>query len=196
MKHLFLKTVTLFFTILLINCSNNDPEDHLPPITQTGANTFGCLIDGELLIPRNGTGTIYGADRGMVLWASGNTQNYDYQEITVHDYKSDTRGRMDIHLINLHQNGEGSFSIKESNCYNQNNANSTINIRCRYNGIWYCSIENSGVLMITRYDYENHIISGTFSFTAQNSEDPTDIIEITKGRFDINWYTLESVIFP
>ena len=32
------------------------PLEQLPPATQTGANTFGCLVDGEVYIPK---GNIY-----------------------------------------------------------------------------------------------------------------------------------------
>ena len=52
-------TLILLFTIplLALKC-NKDPEppiepiDQLPPATQTGENTFGCLVDGEVWLPR------------------------------------------------------------------------------------------------------------------------------------------------
>ena len=48
--------ILIFLTILsLVGCSKDDttppePALLLPPETQTGANTFGCLINGKLLI--------------------------------------------------------------------------------------------------------------------------------------------------
>ena len=33
------------------NLSEN-PVDQLPPETQTGANTFGCLINGQIFLPK------------------------------------------------------------------------------------------------------------------------------------------------
>ena len=51
-------TLILLFTIplLALKCNNdpepNDPIDQLPPITQTGENTFGCLVDGEVWLPK------------------------------------------------------------------------------------------------------------------------------------------------
>ena len=49
MKNKFLLAVFLVF----IGCSSDsNPEDGLPKETQTGANTFGCLIDGKLYKPR------------------------------------------------------------------------------------------------------------------------------------------------
>ena len=29
-------------------------KNELPPITQTGANTFGCYVNGEIFLPRKG----------------------------------------------------------------------------------------------------------------------------------------------
>ena len=33
------------------------PEDQLPPATQTGANTFGCLLNGQPWTPGGSNGT-------------------------------------------------------------------------------------------------------------------------------------------
>lgn len=56
MKHLFFKTTLILFAITFFNCENNDPQDQLPPITQTGANTFGAVVDGRVFIPKDKTG--------------------------------------------------------------------------------------------------------------------------------------------
>ena len=196
MKTLLLTLAVLLTSLTACENTNNDFVPTLPPITQTGENTFGCYIDGKLLTPRNGTGTIYGPDPGMSFIGLGDSPNYIYNEIRVHDFKSATGGIMDIHLVNLHENGEGSFSVNESNCNKGLPANATINIRCRINNKWYCSIANTGELTILRYDYWNAIVSGTFSCSAVNRDDSTDIIEITQGRFDIHWPTTSNVTFP
>jgi hypothetical protein len=45
--------------IVLASCHKDDddqptdPVDQLPPATQTGAGTFGCLLDGEVFLPGN-----------------------------------------------------------------------------------------------------------------------------------------------
>ncbi len=190
--------LTALCCLLIISCSKNDDGPSLPPITQTGENTFGCFINGRLLVPRNGTGTTAGPDNGLKFIASGtgNPPNYDYNEINVQDFVSPNGGSIDIHIINLHENGEGNFEIMESNCERFFQANPTVNIRCRYfdgeNYDYYCSIEGTGYLNISRYDYENRIVSGTFNFRARNENKPTDIIEITEGRFDIKWDELNN----
>ena len=54
----------------------------------------------------------------------------------------------------------------------------------------FLSNSNSGRIVITRFDYPNKIISGIFSFNLYNSNNPSEIIQITDGRFDINLVTL------
>ena len=54
----------------------------------------------------------------------------------------------------------------------------------------YWSGNNSGTITITRFDYFNGIYSGIFSFTLYNNDNPTETINITDGRFDINVATL------
>ena len=207
MKHLFLKTALIFTILNLYSCSSNDSEEQgftptLPAITQTGANTFGCYIDGKLLTPRDGAPDLYGPNKGMRTFALGTGPNYTYNEIYIDDRKSENGGLLRIHLIELHQNGEGTYTINESNCQNGLDANVSININCRvYDATeqiykWYCSIENAGTLTISRYDYDNGIISGTFSCTMQNKDNSNEQIEITQGRFDINGYTLRDTDFP
>ena len=49
----------LLFSFLLLSCgdddnNNTDPIDQLPPLTNTGENTFGCLIDGRAFTPQGG----------------------------------------------------------------------------------------------------------------------------------------------
>ena len=42
-----------------------------------------------------------------------------------------------------------------------------------------------GTLTITRFDDQEHIISGTFEFTVQGNNG--ELIKITDGRFDLNY---------
>ena len=54
--------VALPLALLLGQCQKKEaaparPEDLLPPATQTGANTFGCLLNGQPWTPRGSNGT-------------------------------------------------------------------------------------------------------------------------------------------
>ncbi len=44
----------ILLSLLLVSCGDDDNQksiDHLPPLTNTGAQTFGCLIDGRAFTP-------------------------------------------------------------------------------------------------------------------------------------------------
>ncbi len=203
-----MKTKIIILGIIIsifISCNNDENEKQiftpiLPEITQTGENIFGCYINGKLLTPRDGSGGIYGINKGIVYSVS--PDDLSYNEIYIDDWKSEKGGLLRFHITDLHQNGEGTYTINRSNCQNGLDATPNINIHCRvYDETeqifkWYCSIENAGTLIITRYDLNNHIVSGTFNCTVQNQNNHNKQIEITDGRFDIKWDTLDQTIFP
>ena len=60
---------------------------------------------------------------------------------------------------------------------------------------YYSSYENSGKVTITKYDFANRIVSGVFNAKLR-LKDGTKEIEITNGRFDIKWSTLDKTSFP
>ena len=116
------KTILTFLAILfLASCSKDDnleptptPVSQLPPETQTGANTFGCFINGNLLIPRDGTRGVGATGMGMILWG-GYPNGDEYSEIEVRDYKSSKTGSLLLHIQSLIQLGVGNYIIDESN---------------------------------------------------------------------------------
>jgi hypothetical protein len=53
-----MKNLLLLLVTLTLSCCTKDdnkpknPIDQLPPATQTGANTAGCLVNGKAFLPR------------------------------------------------------------------------------------------------------------------------------------------------
>lgn len=200
-------TIFTFLIVILASCTNDDNNkssacaDNLPPITTTGANTFGCCINNNLLIPRDGTGTFGGSDNGAVLWG-GYPNTTDYYELDIRDFKSNRTASILIHMHQAHIIGIGDYIIKESNGYRAIDGLNHTYLHCRvFDAVtnsyqYYRSTDNSGILKVTRYDYDNRIISGTFSCIVKNSSNPNDIIEIKDGRFDVKWDTLLDTEFP
>lgn len=201
---LFLALIVQFLT----SCSNDEKgsscQDSLPAITTTGANTFGCCINGNLLIPRDGTGTFGGNDEGFITWGDP-TGNNLYSEIDVKDFKSDKTGSILIHIQGLHQIGIGEYIINESNGNNSIDGLSHTYLHCRIFNVetnsyqYYRSSLNSGMLKVNKYEFipgVKKIVSGTFTCTVTNSSDSSDVIEIKDGRFDFDGATLPNAIFP
>ncbi|MCF6128486.1 hypothetical protein L1S35_02300 [Flavobacterium sp. AS60] len=200
------KTVLIFIaTMLLTACSSDsNPEDGLPKETQTGANTFGCLIDGKLLLPRSGNNNIVDPLSGATLWG-GYPNVFDYFELEIIDYKSAKRGSLLLHMHDVVNIGIGEYTINESNGMDNVDGLNHTYLHCvifdkNTNSYQqYVSFENSGTLSIKRLSINassGNIVSGTFNCRVRNIQNPSDEIEITNGRFDVNSHNLSQKYFP
>jgi hypothetical protein len=169
-------------TLIATSCENDDDSnrnDSLPPATQTGENTVGCLVNGEVFLPK-----AEGINPAVVV-------NYEFINgqfffrLVFKDLRGTTNktvtvgtGYLDLqanqtYLLNKnfdddgdYTGGGGTYSTSTLNTYQTN-----INIL--------------GELTITRVDTSNSIISGTFWFDAVNEQG--EIIEIRDGRFDYEY---------
>ncbi len=58
MKNLNYSVAAVLLLLLLTasQCKKHNDEPQLPPITTTGAMTFGCKINGKVFVPRDGRG--------------------------------------------------------------------------------------------------------------------------------------------
>lgn len=188
----------ILIAFLIVGCrdSSDDNSPKLPPETQTGANTFGCLVNGRLFYPRDGTFDIMGANKAVVY--SGNNK---FDEILVANFKDGKPlNYMYFHIHDLPTKGVGEYVWKESN-FNKGIDGLMQNylyVRAfdytTNTWKWYTSYENSGKTVITKYGGQP-IVSGTFSGKLRTA-DGKETIEITNGRFDINTSIIDLKNFP
>ena len=175
--------------------------DQLPPATTSGANTAGCIINGKVLITKNGINSTSGFPVfGLKYFVGPNfgTPNFDeYFSLDIQNLKN-KKGidyTIYVHLNNMIL-GAGLYNVGQSNGENYidgpNNPQIIVNEINEnvYTGKKFWSSPNSGTINITRFDYSNKIISGVFSCTLYNKDNPTETIQVTDGRFDINLVTL------
>ena len=180
MKNLLILIITILF---FASCSKDSAEtqpDQLPPITTTGANTAGCLIDGKVLIPKNGSQAIGGSLLyGLKYYVGNNFGNPgfdDYFAINIKNRKDIDGDEIYIHL-NKMIIGTGVYAIGQSNG-NYYIASPPNNHAVLKKGVnsgnikSYISSSTSGLVTVTRFDYPNKIISGFFSFTLYNVNNP------------------------
>ena len=202
------KLTLLLYILVLASCSNDEttnPIDLLPHETQTGANTFGCLIDGKVLLPRSGNNSLVFPLSGADLVRGYPEFNFDYYELEVIDYKSSPTASLFFHMHNAPENGIGTYIIDESNGMTDIDGFAHNYIHCIvFNSSTnsfqkYVSFSNSGTFTINRLTPSTGsgtVISGTFNFRVRNINNPNDEIEITQGRFDINSLTIAGTYFP
>jgi hypothetical protein len=178
------KLLFLLLTTFTLSCCNNDDNpfssnDTLPPETQTGANTAGCLLNGEVFIPHQ---------EGL----SPSLQcNYEY---------IDGEFYFTFRFSDFRKGGTKSVMLETKKTILQTNQTYQLNKNMIDNGdfiggggmywltpnnISYTNTIKTGELKITRLDLQNSIISGSFWFDAVNSAGET--VQIRSGRFDMHY---------
>ena len=178
--------VCLFFLLTSIDCKKalpGKPADQLPAATQTGANTFGCLVDGVAFLPG---GNILGGGNlqcnymfvnkaySVVIRGTNNGKNLKSVSVQT-DSLAIVEGQSYILKTRIKGNASGTYFFG----YETSAGNQILN-QYLTNGI-----TASGLLTITHLDTYNQIMSGTFWFTSIESNG--DSAKITDGRFDMHF---------
>lgn len=195
------KHILFLCGLLILACSSDDApvdqESLLPPITQTGENTFGCLVDGKYFRPRDGRASLQSDNRGLYVVRTEN----DNLEIHVYDRKSENGGSMFIHLEDFYINGEGTYDIGNANGSRGIDGPNKNYIYGRfYNSeekryYTYLSRLNQDSIAISNFSLISsieNVKSGVFSAVLVNSLNENDTILLDLGRFDLDSFTLES----
>jgi hypothetical protein len=177
MKKLLLPLLAL---ALLTQCrkSNPDPakpEDQLPAATQTGANTFGCLVNGQAYLPAGRVGL--GSNYSVSYDPTFNSGSLAVRTYNIANQKSKylVLGGAGINKIGTYLFGSaqdiGAFFTDDNR-----------SIPCDEYRSMDLNTFSKGTLTITRLDRQAGIIAGTFSFLL--AKPGCDTLRITQGRFD------------
>lgn len=175
--------ILLTTTLLAASCKKTKPTtaltelEKLPPITQTGANTFGCLVDGKAWLP-NGSKPQTGGSN-IQVYVDSTFQGGRFS-IVGHQYNN-FQSKVGFGSANCTNAGYFDISLPSNGIdYNRfiNNVNT-----CEYSSFDQGTYRR-GFFNISRYDLANGIFSGTFEFTIK-SQSCGDTIRITNGRFDV-----------
>ena len=172
------KLLLLLLTTFALSCCNKDDDkpiaeiDKLPPATQTGANTVGCLLDGKAFLPGN----------------FPNSTNCFYQFVNGEYYFALALSKRDVdnNIIGIDV-GTNAKQIFQNETYEliefaPNNASAAY---------IYGTFENStnnihkGELTITKLDEINNIVSGTYGVDEKDTAG--GIHQIRDGRFDMQY---------
>lgn len=187
MKKLFSILILIFsLSALVTSCikRNIKPVNQLsllPPATQTGARTFGCLVNGQAFVPKNQS--IYQGPRIQC--------NYEFLSggyyFTVLIANVDSNNNNEAFSILLQTD---SLSIQEGQkitleeYFTSGKASGTYSIGTYPQiPIYHTDNRHNGQLFISHLDLMKQIVSGTFYFTAINSAG--DTVKVTDGRFDL-----------
>lgn len=173
----FLLLAALFSLSQCKQKSDPQPEDQLPAATQTGAGTFGCLVDGQAWTPKGNAGVA----NFRVTYDPG----YHGGNLSIRAYRYPDKSN-NFQYINM-----GGDRISQPGVYplilnGDRDVSYTDYLRaapCDYYGGQAPDITYmKGALTITKLDLSTGIIAGTFEFTL--AKPGCDTVRVTKGRFD------------
>lgn len=176
------RVLLLTSLILFISCERSAEDysknDQLPTVTQVGADTAGCLVNGKVLVAKANLAKI-------ISW--GPAFKLDY-------FSSLDNSNLTIAFENQLYNSIPGVSIfvkrqkfEEGKTYqltaDLSDDTKTYAYANYSNNEFYTTTNTvTGELTITHIDTTKYIISGTFWFNAVNSNGET--VKITDGRFD------------
>ena len=176
----------LFFWILLvtaIHCrKNNSANTNLPDITQNGSNTFGCKLNGQILVPNAACSYLGDPCAGMdVTVFRAKASDSLPVEITISVAQRNAGVTNYIQMVSKKIiEPTGPFIYSTGNIYDSLRINYT-----NPNGRQYFTIDGMpGNVILTKLDLKNHIIAGVFNFTLYV---PGDSVVVSEGRFDLNF---------
>jgi len=168
------KVLSFLLILLLAQCDRCQEEvipiseiDKLPPATQSGKFTFGCLVNGKAFVQKHSgvMNAIY--QQGFIQIASGQEIGEISEGINL--------------VINLPQVNTP-YKLP-------NFVESRALYRKRYKSGSYCYYDynntQSGHIILTRLDHQKFIVSGKFEFTTVLPG--CDTIRVTDGRFDMEY---------
>jgi len=175
-----MKKLLLLLTIILTISSCNKDDDNntetLPPATQIGAGTFACKVNGQSFIDTSGGyfNSFYQfIDGEFYFGIGGNDEDYintsSPWSISLGTIKRTISEGEVLNLIEISDgNASGgtgfTFSITDNQSSNTNS-------------------QYTGELSITKLDFTNNIVSGTFWFDVEHPV-TGETVEIREGRFD------------
>jgi len=138
--------------------------EKLPPETQEGKNTFGCLVDGKAWVTRTSIDAYAYYQEGVLSIIADLSAKAQGISILIRDNDIKTIE----YILESEPRAYAQFGDDVENC-----GYSTTSMF-------------KGKLLITKIDKVNFIISGIFEFKAY-SADCNKVIEVTHGRFDLNY---------
>jgi len=173
------RRVSFFGAILLIafliSCKKSSLKSlTMPAATQNGSNTMGAYINSALWIPElsfNGTG-IDAACSLPLLSISGMANTRDHQNKT----------GLTIYIRNF--SGVGAYALNASAYGITGN---TAECSTAVNKNYITDSLHQGKVVITKFDINKHIVSGTFQINLINTQSTTDSLNISGGRFDVTY---------
>lgn len=173
-----MKIISLLSLVFLFSCKKN--VDDLPAATQSGANTFGCRIDGKIWVPQKNP-VFPGAD----ILESRQMPNNDLY-INARNFNS-SPNETEFEIFIKEMDGLGVYTFNTTLSAPSTAASYIYYVKRNISpqNEWMTSASYTGTVTITAYDTVQRFVSGTFQLQAINLYNAPMPITVSDGRFDV-----------
>ena len=188
-----MKTVLSFLAVLLLGgCAKDNPEPALPAATHTGANTAGCLINGQPFVASgfgSGPGSVAGLGGGFAYDSAyylrlngklgGQDGSLHIYVRSIPDYKSNSLIR--TYLLNelsAYMPVASPTQCRSYGAFFPNDKSGEVYITDDMH------VGKADIVYVNLADLNRPVTAGTFEFTAVSTLDPNKTLRVTSGRFD------------
>lgn len=170
--------------LALAACKKDAPEAGLPPATQVGANTGGCLVNGERFVATGWGGSLLS---NPIPPLSG---GFSFDSVYRVELHGQYQGRNASLMLFVRNDQVGTHLLNRTTQYWPQGdpflmaSHATFDFAGSGGEIYVTSASNTGKVVLTRAELGAGVGAGTFEFTAASTFDRTKTVTITSGRFD------------
>jgi hypothetical protein len=172
--------ILAIFSFFAISCKKEIKD--LPPATDTGSNTFGAKVNGNLWKPQ-GFGPFPAND---ILEA---TIAGDDIQIWARNFAS-SPNETEFYLLIKDMTGPGTYPLNaDIPAHPYRGVSYGYYVKRNFTPLneWSTSASYTGSITVTKFDRTNKIIAGTFQFNAINMYNTPEPLTVTEGRFDVKY---------
>ena len=180
MKRMYL----LGLMLALAACKKDDPAAGLPPATQEGKNTGGCLVNGERFVATGWGSSLLSSP---IPPLSG---GFSFDSVYRVELNGQYKGQNATVMLFLRNDRLDTYQLNQNTQYYPQGGyrnvlhHATFNVASSGGEVYGTSAQHTGQVVLTRVDLRSGIGSGTFEFTAASTFDRTKTVTVTSGRFD------------
>jgi hypothetical protein len=192
MKHLW-RAGILILVCTISGCIKDPIHFDIFPI-KANPGKFECYINGKDYVPdSNRFHLSFDGPSGPVIvyargWDNGSYQVIISASISGHGVGDNQEVRLQIE----HVSGVGIYEFDDPAyqyaTYTLYPVLDSVTVAQQIQPTVYnAPAKGHGTIILTRFDPQNSIIAGTFSFSAANNTDAADSVKVTGGHFNINY---------
>ena len=170
-----------------------EPVPQLPAATQTGQNTAGCLVDGQVWLPLLIPSIISTSPKPIFVkyQVDGSGSPMLSIELKRYDEKRQADSQTEVDLLVLNVLDVGTFDLNQpinpATFFSSRPPHAQYNVRSTTPSSNYLTGPAAvGQVVVTRLDKSARIVSGTFEFTALDPQSNRRV-EVRDGRFDLKY---------